>query len=489
MNTQIKRKREAPVKKRTRFISQKRRKIKLKKKLLTQRKLKLKRKLRLKRRLRFRRRMKLRRDMILKRRRARGNLPSPPIHSHDVQQETNEVLLNENRDHSHSPMPYWLGEEADGTIAPIRYDNTPAWISQSTQQERLVYPVYKELYPGFTDLYPEARDLNGDIRFNEAQVTSPNCFAAVIPSGRIWGVNGSVITPDNVLLEDVSMEFSIGSNFGIHPAISRWAPYPLSYTPETIASLGFSDSQNYFHWLYDVLGRLHLLQLSGIKVDKYVINPRSRIFWDEGGPIGPRPFQEESLRMLGINPEQIIETHDNFHLKADNVVVMSHTERRGYPKWASDFLRKVFLFDRGLDVNGQGNEYVYISRLKATRRRILNETDVIDLLTTHGFKIYTLEEMSMDEQIRLFNDAKVVVAPHGAGMSNITFCKPGTSIVEIFTPNWIKDCYWRISSHCNLDYHSLVGEGATWEGMRWEGEEDLIVDIDQLRQVLSRIQL
>lgn len=477
---------------RTKPIRAKRRKAKSKKKRPALRKLRPERKLRMKRKLRINRRKKLgqrkrvRREIRARRKRTRTRRSVSAKRTRKVRSATRYATAQPKPDYSHLTMPLWIGSQADGTTAPVRFDNTPTWVGQSAQQGSLVAPVFKELYPGFTDFYPEARDLDGTVRFHGAQVTSPSCFAAVIPSGRIWGVNGAVITPDNVLLEDVSLEFSIGHNFGIHPVFSRWEPYPVTYVPGTVVSLGFSDSQNYFHWLYDVLGRLQLLHMSGIQVDKYVINPRSRIFWDDV-PTGGRPFQADSLQMLGINPDQIIETHEQFHLKADHVVVLSHTERRGYPKWASDFLRKVYLFDRGLDVNGPGTEYVYVSRLKATRRRILNETDVIDLLTAHGFKIYILEDMSLDEQIRLFNSAKVVVGPHGAGMANITFCRPGTSILEIFTPNWVKDCYWRISSHCGLDYHSLVGEGATWEGMRWEGEEDLIVNIDQLKQKLAQL--
>ena len=39
--------------------------------------------------------------------------------------------------------------------------------------------------------------------------------------------------------------------------------------------------------------------------------------------------------------------------------------------------------------------------------------------------------MEMAEQIRLFASAKLVIAQHGAGLSNIVTCAPGTHVVEI----------------------------------------------------------
>ena len=37
---------------------------------------------------------------------------------------------------------------------------------------------------------------------------------------------------------------------------------------------------------------------------------------------------------------------------------------------------------------------------------------------------------SLNEAIRMFNRAIIVVAPHGAGNSNLVFSEPGTVLVE-----------------------------------------------------------
>jgi hypothetical protein len=49
-----------------------------------------------------------------------------------------------------------------------------------------------------------------------------------------------------------------------------------------------------------------------------------------------------------------------------------------------------------------------------------------------------LEEQSFREQIKLFNNAKLIIMAHGAGMSNMFFCKSGTTLLEVT---------------CNTDFH------------------------------------
>ena len=38
----------------------------------------------------------------------------------------------------------------------------------------------------------------------------------------------------------------------------------------------------------------------------------------------------------------------------------------------------------------------------------------------------------MKNQITLFNNAKIIIAQHGAGLFNLIYCKPNTKIIEIF---------------------------------------------------------
>ncbi len=41
------------------------------------------------------------------------------------------------------------------------------------------------------------------------------------------------------------------------------------------------------------------------------------------------------------------------------------------------------------------------------------------------------EDLSVREQARLFHDAEIVIAPHGAALANLVFCRPGTHILEL----------------------------------------------------------
>jgi len=153
------------------------------------------------------------------------------------------------------------------------------------------------------------------------------------------------------------------------------------------------------------------------------------------------------------------------------------------PKWACEFLRNQFLHPSDTDPSDP-NEYFYISRENAIYRRVINEDEILDRLSAYGFKKVNLESMTVAEQIQLFSRAKVIIAPHGAGLVNLVFCKPGTKVIELFTPNYMPSYYWMISNHVQLDYYYLVNKGQTHLT-----SSDFAVNIDRLLEMVQYVGL
>lgn len=74
---------------------------------------------------------------------------------------------------------------------------------------------------------------------------------------------------------------------------------------------------------------------------------------------------------------------------------------------------------------------IYVTREGSSYRKIINESDIIPILRSKGYKIINPQLYKVDEQIRIFSQANKILAPHGSNLSNIIFCKPGTEICEI----------------------------------------------------------
>jgi capsular polysaccharide biosynthesis protein len=113
---------------------------------------------------------------------------------------------------------------------------------------------------------------------------------------------------------------------------------------------------------------------------------------------------------------------------------------------------------------------------------VINESALWAELEPAGFVKVRLEEMTWPEQINAFRHAKVIVAPHGAGLANLAFCRPGTRVIEFFHRAYVSGCYWRLAALQGLDYHAVVPEspgplGATPESNRL----DLVADLPQVR--------
>jgi capsular polysaccharide biosynthesis protein len=87
------------------------------------------------------------------------------------------------------------------------------------------------------------------------------------------------------------------------------------------------------------------------------------------------------------------------------------------------------------------------------------EEEVIACLAPLGFEVVTLSGLSVAAQAALFSSARVIVGPHGAGFSNLLFCRPGAIVLEFFSPYYVNFCYWMLARGAHLSYNYILGEG------------------------------
>ena len=194
----------------------------------------------------------------------------------------------------------------------------------------------------------------------------------------------------------------------------------------------------------------------------------------------------ESLRLLGIEESKLVVTRRDSHFVCDLLVVPSfHGAPGNMPPWAIEFLREQFLGSSSLP---KSRRRIYVSRSKASGRKIANEEEILPILTSRGFVCSELEEMSLSAQIELFSKAEAVVAPHGAGLTNLVWCAPHTKVLEIFSPLYVNFCYWAIASVTQADYYYLLGNAEGVVNDVYDARyflEDILVDPIALQKTLS----
>ncbi len=278
----------------------------------------------------------------------------------------------------------------------------------------------------------------------EENQTSPATFYAELPDMFVC-TNGYVFSHDRVMLADVSNE--IGSPPERHRLLRGGnLPSPRS-VPGRLAVLDVSHGGNYFHFLFDCLPRLGLLPPDN-QIDFYYVRHR-------------KSFQRQYLQLLGVDPAKVIDAEQHPLIKAECLCLPSLPGISGNPSLASfNFLRR--LKSESISEPGaEGSEQrIYISRRDAGSRLFPNESEIQTVLSNHNFRIVELGRMSVAEQIALFSQASVVVAPHGAGLSNLVFSPPGTRVLEMLSADYFNVCYWALCQLCGHQHSRITAPPA-----------------------------
>jgi glycosyltransferase involved in cell wall biosynthesis len=198
---------------------------------------------------------------------------------------------------------------------------------------------------------------------------------------------------------------------------------------------------NYYHWIGE--GMLSLDILSRAMGPDHRVNialPKSmdvNALFDHRG----------TLRALGFDNFHIVEAPASLIKVREAIWVESDLIQQMPALHLKHFQQRIAA--RYADTVGPRNRRLLIER-KGPTRKIDNFEQVQAFLSGHGFETIFLEGLSIVEQILLFQSAEFVIGAHGAGLTNLLFCKPGTKVIEFMPAVEMRPFFWMISEKLNL---------------------------------------
>jgi capsular polysaccharide biosynthesis protein len=249
-------------------------------------------------------------------------------------------------------------------------------------------------------------------------------------------------------------------------------------TPQVDAAYSLVNpwSQGYFHWIVDCLARLE-----GVEYYQQQTGRKPLLIIESNPP----KWKIESLRLLGYEPDDCIPWNGS-RLKVKRLVVPSFRRERAIIsasacRWLCQ--RMLSNLPDGSSEKLSFSLRIYISRTKKTGRNVINEEQVLKALTPFGFVAYTLENMSFPAQVRLFSQAEIVVAPHGAGLTNTIFAPQNLIIIELFG-SYSNVGFFVIAKGLGFHYGCLgpVGNKERNQSEKYNG---IIADIPKLRALVT----
>jgi capsular polysaccharide biosynthesis protein len=173
-------------------------------------------------------------------------------------------------------------------------------------------------------------------------------------------------------------------------------------------------------------------------------------------PLLGKPFEKSLLGKLGIGPEQLVDTRRvDVRPTADGMIYCTNETTMNWMDCISHPADYTLTRNR-FEVNQQRvpetRRRLYLRRNPAYRRAFTNEEEVCGLLRKYRFEVLELGALSSEEQIRLCSEASILFGIHGADLSNMLWCSPGATVIEIFGRGFRPNFYRAMAHGLGLNY-------------------------------------
>ena len=234
---------------------------------------------------------------------------------------------------------------------------------------------------------------------------------------------------------------------------------------------------NYYHWVCESIFRLWLVRN---KLDELVLVLPEHYKNADFITGSLEPFRIKNIFFIPDGKSLLVKS---LCLPQIKHVCDSYNAR--HLKQVANFYRNYVSSIPGLKVAKV--EKLYVSRRFASRRKVINETEILPVLEKFGFTIFYPEQVTFLEQVSIFAGVRYLVGEQGSGLTNLLFMKKGASILELHKSK-INDfdhpspIFWYMADALKINYYHQVCDTF--------GEEDYfvgnyIVDAELFEQNLT----
>jgi capsular polysaccharide biosynthesis protein len=270
----------------------------------------------------------------------------------------------------------------------------------------------------------------GRVRVSTSSEGVPNEIYLEVPTRRVFFFKDVYVFPEFSIAHDrferviEDTAFSIGRL----TALSRQGqlrnfPVRKISSPFLVMESGWS---NYYHWLIDDLSRLAWLRL--LDLDRFplvILCLTQRLSRDQERIL--KAALPSNFEIRFFPPGSRVTGPLYIHLPScaeSEAAIIPADARLQLSEWSSDgnMEHRPSLTQ---------SPFVYVSRSHAPKRRFSNEVDLLKVLNRYGFERFHLEDLTIGDQVLLFGQARLVIAQHGAGLSNLVFAERLEGLFEV----------------------------------------------------------
>lgn len=171
----------------------------------------------------------------------------------------------------------------------------------------------------------------------------------------------------------------------------------------------------------------------------------------EENPILVRSSDERFLSNFSLQNFQRV--RDKGFIQVDYLTFLSKGSDVGYliPEY-----RDILRITMQSHLKKQRHRLLYLTRVNA-RRALPNESEILGLMKEMNFEIIFPERFTLSEQVALFSESKLVVAPHGGALTNLLFADSAI-VIEIMPKNRVNRCFEWQSGICGHNYTRILSD-------------------------------